>query len=83
MSKALDAHMEQQVGFYTESDQPNKLWVHLGEILADRSIMDCQQTRAAIYGTLAYACKAQGIELILIRESGVPSIEDILSELNT
>ena len=83
MNREMGIHMETHVGFYTESDQPNTLFVHLGEILAHRSIEDCQEARAAMYGVLCYACEAQGLELVLVRENDVPCMRDIVNELSS
>ena len=69
-------------GCYARPGQPDTIYVHLGEILADRGIPDCQEARAAMYGTLSVACLAVGLELIIVAEDGVPNIANLVGGSN-
>lgn len=70
-------------GCYCKDGEPDTVYIHLGEILADRHIPDCQEARAAMYGTLLTACTVIGLELVIVQEDGVPSIEDVIRGLDS
>ena len=66
-------------GCYAFADQPQRLYINLGEVLASRNITDCQEARAAMYGTLLTACEVIGLQLVIVQEDGVPSISDLIN----
>ncbi|MFQ6006784.1 MAG: hypothetical protein ACE5OQ_14930 [Woeseia sp.] len=69
-------------GLYVDAVGINELYLHIGDILKSRSLEDTQEARAAIYGVMYQFCKAQCVDLILIAEPGVPSIESYYHECN-
>lgn len=65
------------VGLYVAADEIDKLYMCIGEIIDDKGIDDCQEVRAAIYGSIAQFCAAQVVDLILISEDGVPCMKEV------
>lgn len=65
------------VGLYVDDDQPDAIYMCIGEIIADKEVTDCQEVRAALYGAMAQFCAAQSVDLILISEDGVPCMREV------
>jgi hypothetical protein len=66
-----------QPGIYSIEEQPKAMVVHFGKLFEALAIPDNQQARASIYGTLMAACKKGNLDLLIVRESGVPSIAEV------
>ena len=80
MSISKASTMSDLVGCYCKDGEPDTLYINLGEILVDRGITDCQEARAAMYGTLLTACQVVGLEVMIIQEDGVPSLAELIGK---